>query len=133
MNSSLLAIICICAIAACIPPSIAYQNVGEDFGSTWLDNYGSQPISTLDTSNSLWNWGSAPKGYALINGTVYPPGTVPQWYYPTSLTDYTPIIINKTESSSFKAAGSYEADPWLLAQLSGRPVELIHEPHSVLM
>ena len=133
MKALLLAIVCICAIAACISPSIAYQNVGEDFGSTWLDNYGTQPISIQDTSNNLWNWGNAPKGYELINGTVYPPGTAPQWYYPTSFTDYTPIIINKTESSLFKGTSSYEADPWLLAQLSGRPVALINEPHSVLI
>jgi hypothetical protein len=111
---------------------MAFLDVGGDYGSKWLNNYGSMPIKTFETPNDLWNWGNVPKGYQLINGTAYPPGTVPQWYYPISFADYTPIVINKTKSSNPMTANSYEADPWLLAQLSGRPVVLINEPHSIL-
>jgi len=132
MKRLLLAIICMCAIAACISLSYGYQNVGGDYGSTWLSNYGTMPISTLEEANNLWNWGNAPKGYTLRNGTVYPPGTAPQWYYPYSYSDTTPIIINKTQSSYFQTSDSYYADPWLLAQLTGRPVETVSEPHSTL-
>lgn len=132
MKSSLIALICVFAFAVCISVSAAFQDVSGNYGQTWLENYGSMPISTLESSNNLWNWGSVPKGYQLINGTVYPPGTAPVWYYPTSLLDYTPIIINKTESSSLGSASGFEADPWLLSQLTGRPVTVVHEPHSML-
>jgi len=132
MRHLLLAIIGMCAIAACIPQSQSYQDVGGDFGSTWLNNYGTMPISALEEANNLWNWGNAPKGYTLLNGTVYPPGTAPQWYYPYMYSDYTPIVINKTQSSLSQTSNSYSTDPWLLAQLSGRPVETVSEPHSTL-
>jgi len=132
MRSSLVAIICICLSFMCIPPSYGFQSVGEDFGTSWLEKYGTKPISTLEIANNLWNWGSAPKGFVLRNGTLYPPGTEPQWYYPNSFTDYTPIIINRTDSSKFQAQNYLDVDPWLLAQLSGRPVTIVKEPTGTL-
>lgn len=131
MKASLFAIICICVSLICIPLSNGFQNVGEEFGTSWLENYGTRPISTMEI-NSLWNWGNAPKGYKLHNGTLYPPGTEPQWFYPNSYTDFTPIIINKTDSSKFQSPSSFDMDPWLLAQLSGRPVVFVNEPKSTL-
>ncbi|MBN1235190.1 MAG: hypothetical protein JW999_03970 [Methanotrichaceae archaeon] len=106
--------------------------MGEDFGTSWLEEYGGKPISTLEIANNLWNWGSAPKGFTLRNGTLYPPGTAPQWYYPNSFTDYSPIIINRTDSSNLQAPMGFDVDPWLLAQLSGRPVALVTEPKGSL-
>jgi len=132
MKATFFAIICICLSFICIPLTYGWQSVGEDFGTAWLDKYGTKPISTLEIANNLWNWGAAPKGFALHNGTLYPPGTEPQWYYPTSYTDFTPIIINRTDSSKFQAPTSFDMDPWLLAQLSGRPVALVKEPKSTL-
>jgi hypothetical protein len=132
MKATFVAIICICLSSICIPLSHGFQSVGEDFGSSWLEKYGTKPISTLEIANNLWNWGAAPKGFKLHNGTLYPPGTEPQWYYPNSYTDYAPIIINRTDSSKFQAPTSLNVDPWLLAQLSGRPVALVKEPKGSL-
>ena len=101
MKASLVAIICICVALVCIPLSCGFQSVGEDFGTSWLDKYGTKPVSTLEIANNLWNWGNAPKGFGLHDGVLYPPGTEPQWYYPTSYSDYTPIIINRTDSKQF--------------------------------
>jgi hypothetical protein len=132
MKTSLVAIICICISSICIPLSYGFQSVGEDFGATWLEKYGTKPTSTLEIANNLWNWGTAPKGFKLYNGTLYPPGTEPQLYYPNSYTDYAPIIINRTDSSYFQAPTSSGMDPWLLAQLSGRPVAFVKEPKGTL-
>jgi len=133
MRASLVAIICILAFSSiCIPLSSGFQSVGGDFGTIWLEKYGSMPISTQEIANNLWNWGAAPKGFKLHNGMLYPPGTEPQFYYPNSFTDYTPIIINRTDSSYFQAPTSLDMDPWLLAQLSGRPVALVKEPNGTL-
>ena len=132
MRASLVAIICICVSLICISLSYGFQSVGEDFGTSWLDKYGTKPISTLEIANNLWNWGSAPKGFALHNGTLYPPGTEPQWYYPNSYSDYAPIFINRTDSSKSRSQDSLNVDPWLLAQLSGRPVAMVKEPRGTL-
>ena len=132
MRIIFLATICIFSCLACTLPSCGFQSVGEDFGTSWLEKYGTMPISTLEIANNLWNWGSAPKGFKLHNGTLYPPGTEPQWYYPNSFTDDTPIIINRTDSSNLQSPYSSDVDPWLLAQLSGRPVALVNEPKSTL-
>ena len=132
MKASLVAIICICVSPICIPLSSGFQSVGGDFGTMWLEKYGTKPISTQEIANNLWNWGAAPKGYELHNGILYPPGTEPQFYYPSSFTDYTPIIINRTDASKFQAQTSLDVDPWLLAQLSGRPVVLVKEPKGTL-
>ncbi|HNX09236.1 MAG TPA: hypothetical protein PKL29_03895 [Methanothrix sp.] len=131
MKALVFALICIFAVAAFISSSFGYQDVGGNYGSSWLENYGTMPVSTLETANDLWSWGKAPKGYTLMNGTAYPPGTAPQWYYPYSYADSAPIIINKSDSRYEQSSSNY-ADPWLLAQLSGRPVKTIYDPHSVL-
>lgn len=133
MKALLLAIICISAIAVWASPSFGFEDVGGDYGSSWLEKYGTMPVSTLETPNALWNWGSAPKGFVLRNGTLYPPGTAPQWYYPTSITDYSPIVINQTDLSNSPELGIfYMTDPWLLAQLTGRPVNIVNEPKGTL-
>ncbi len=132
MRASLAALICVSISLISISLSYGFQSVGEDFGTSWLENYGSKPISTMEIANNLWSWGSAPKGFALHNGTLYPPGTEPQWYYPNSYSDFSPIIINRTASSTFSPQSSLNVDPWLLSQLSGRPVVLVNEPKGTL-
>ncbi|HNY34800.1 MAG TPA: hypothetical protein PKK68_09115 [Methanothrix soehngenii] len=132
MKATLASIICVCIALACIPLSSGSQSVGEDFGTSWLEKYGTKPISTLEIANNLWNWGGAPKGFGLHEGILYPPGTEPQWYYPTSYADYTPIIINRTDSRSSASQNLLSTDPWLLSQLSGRPVVMVKEPKGTL-
>jgi len=132
MRAFLLGLICICIGLICIPLSYGFQSVGEDFGTSWLENYATKPMSTMEIANNLWSWGNAPKGFTLHNGTLYPPGTEPQWYYPNSYSDFSPIIINRTASSTFSPQSSLNVDPWLLSQLSGRPVVLVNEPKGTL-
>jgi hypothetical protein len=132
MKELLLAIISISAISIWATPTLGFEDVGGNYGSSWLEKYGTKPASTFETPNALWNWGSAPKGFALRNGTLYPPGTVPQWYYPILISDYSPIVINQSELSNSQLGSSNTADPWLLAQLTGRPVNIINQPKSTL-
>ena len=132
MRALLLAMICISAVAIWACPCFGFEDVGGDYGSSWLENYGTKPASTFERPNTLWDWGSAPKGFALRNGTLYPPGTVPQWYYPIIVNDYNPIVLNQSELTNSQLGNLYTTDPWLLAQLTGRPVNIISEPRGTL-
>jgi hypothetical protein len=132
MKATLASIICMCIILAFISLSSGFQSVGEDYGTAWLEKYGTKPVSTMEIANSLWSWGRAPKGFGLHEGVLYPPGTEPQWYYPTSYADYTPIIINRSDSRSSAYQNYLNTDAWLLSQLSGRPVVLVKEPKGTL-
>lgn len=133
MKATLASIICVCITLTWISLSSGSQSVGEDYGTSWLEKYGTKPISTMEIANNLWNWGGAPKGFGLHEGVLYPPGTEPQWYYPTSYADYTPIIINRTDPRYSATQNLLSADPWLLSQLSGRPVVLVKEPKGTLL
>jgi len=132
MKTLLVAFICMFLSMICIQPSYGFQNVGESFGMSWLEKYGTKPIGTFEDQKNLWNWGNAPKGFKLHNGTLYPPGYEPQWYYPSALADSNPIIINDTGSSNLEEPNYLGVDPWLTAQLTGRPVTVIREPKSSL-
>jgi hypothetical protein len=106
----------IIAQAAALTP----QNVGEDFGKSWLQEHGKQPNIALNTTG-LWNWGSVPKGYTIYNGKPIPPGSGPQWYYPGGImNNNTPIITNST------ALDRMASDPWILAIFADRPVMVIN-------
>lgn len=59
----------------CSPSQEQAQNVGGDYGRTWLNNFNIQnPKSVADNGNGngndLWNWGSAPKGRIAVNGKL---------------------------------------------------------------
>ena len=109
----------------------SFLDVGGEYGASWLKEHGEEP-KIEETRNNLWNWGSAPKGFEIYNGTVYPPGYAPSWYHPYYAGNSTPIIINSNAGNGQQTADNTGLDPWLTAQLSGRPVALISKPKGVL-
>jgi hypothetical protein len=84
------------------------QDVGGDFGRSWLARYGHTfaPNNARNTSN-LWDWGSRPKGYDVFNGTLYPPTDQTVWFYPASVSNELPMIIN---GSSMRTSQNVPAD-----------------------
>ncbi|VVB63446.1 Uncharacterised protein [uncultured archaeon] len=58
------------------------QDVGGDFGKAWISSFQAQnPTPAAQGNNdTLWNWGSMPKGKALVGGKLVdaPNGT---WLY----------------------------------------------------
>jgi len=86
---------------ACIQAVQCYQNVGGDFGKSWLEQHGTKPVSIVEAQNNLWNWGSTPKGYTIYNNTLYPPGYGPKWFYPAILTSSAPVVVNSTEANNY--------------------------------
>jgi hypothetical protein len=137
MKSSLIAIVCVSLILVCMQTAYGFQDVGEDFGTSWLEQHGSKPGSAIETQQSLWNWGATPKGYLLLNGTLYPPGFWPQYYYPSFPIGADPIVINNTKTANYVSpslltSNSGYEDPWLLSQLSGRPVSVVNIPRGTL-
>ena len=125
--------IMICISLMIIFPQSAqsFLDVGGEYGASWLKEHGGEP-KIEETRNNLWNWGSAPKGFEIYNGTVYPPGYAPSRYYPYYAVNSTPIIINSDAGNGQQTADNTGIDPWLTAQLSGRPVALISKPKGVL-
>jgi len=137
MKPSLTAIVFVLLIMVCKQGALGFQDVGEDFGTSWLEQHGSRPFSTIETHNNLWSWGSSPKGFKVYNGALYPPGYGPQWYYPNFWAGSDPIVINNTMvanyiSPNLQTSNSVYGDPWLLAQLSGRPVAMLNIPKGPL-
>ncbi len=115
------------------------QDVGGDFGMSWLEQHGTQFPSATETKYGLWNWGNAPKGYALSDGKVIPPGYGTQLYYPGSPANSTPIIINSNSTATADSnyftpsfQPSISEDAWLQAQLTGRPIAIINTPNGPL-
>lgn len=59
--------------ACCAQPTSHFQSVSGDFGRTWLNNFMAQnPKPAESDGTGLWNWGSAPKGRIIANGTLAP-------------------------------------------------------------
>lgn len=61
--------------ACCSQSQGQAQNLGGDYGRTWLNNFNIQnPKPVADNgngnSNDLWNWGGAPKGRIAVNGKL---------------------------------------------------------------
>ena len=127
MKTMLAALICLSLIIIFPQSALSFLDVGGDYGVSCLKEYGTEPNVEQD-HNDLWNWGDAPKGFEIYNGTVYPPGYATIWYSPNYATDSIPIIINNSATGSQQTADNANLDPWLMAQLSGRPVALISEP-----
>ena len=131
MKTMLAAMICIGLMIIFPQSAQSFLDVGGEYGASWLKEHGEEP-KIEETRNNLWNWGSAPKGFEIYNGTVYPPGYAPSWYHPYYAANSTPIIINSNAGNGQQTADNTGLDPWLTAQLSGRPVALISKPKGVL-
>jgi hypothetical protein len=121
-----------------MPAAFGYEDVGGSYGSSWLEQHSTKPVSTVEQlQNNLWNWGTAPKGYLLLNNVLYPPGYGPQWYYPSIATGEAPLVINNSQATNYLTgtpqSNSAYIDPWLLSQLSGREILFINEPNSLLI
>ncbi|MCX8207049.1 MAG: hypothetical protein N3G75_04360 [Methanothrix sp.] len=104
------------------------QQVGGDFGKAWLQSLEQtervETNMTNATTGGLWSWGSVPKWHMLIGGRLEYMGSG-MWFYPAFPTNSTPIIENA--SLSAKNAPDFASpemldDPWMIAQVSGRPV-----------
>ena len=48
------------------------------------------------------------------------------------ISDSNPIVLNRTELTNPQFGDLYTTDPWLLAQLTGRPVNIVSEPKGTL-
>jgi len=114
------------------------QDVGGNFGKLWLEQHGVRSLS-IGSNYSLWDWGGVPHGYETTGGKLYPSGYPDQWYYPDFMTNSTPILINITAPNSGNysgldstSAGVVNEDPWVLAQITGRPVRVFSHPQGTL-
>ncbi|MCQ8903810.1 MAG: hypothetical protein NQU42_06950 [Methanothrix sp.] len=104
------------------------QQVGGDFGKAWLQSLEQMESvgvnRTIAATDGLWSWGSVPKWHMLVGGRLEYMGSG-VWFYPAFPTNSTPIIENA--SLSAKNAPDFASpemlnDPWMIAQVSGRPV-----------
>jgi hypothetical protein len=104
------------------------QDVGEDFGKVWLEQYGNKfPSADANKSQDLWSWGGQPRGYGIFKGELYPMLAAPEYYYPLIDGNATPIIINGTAANPVNYMTSeFMTDPWFLAQITGQPVIVVH-------
>lgn len=106
-------------------PGDGAQQVGGDFGKAWLQSL--EPFEanrTNATTSGLWSWGSVPKWHMLVGGRLEYMGSS-MWFYPAFPTNSTPIIENASLSARNApdfASPEMLNDPWMIAQVSGRPV-----------
>ncbi len=138
--------ILIVALALCSLSLAMTQDVGGDFGKSWLIKYSNKFVSnkggdinsdtysnvnsnTNGNANDLWKWGGKPQGYEVFNGKLYPMLAPTEWYYPAFMSNATPIIINGTALINEKAHTpvdflfpDFASDPWSIAQNTERPV-----------
>jgi hypothetical protein len=137
MNVSAAMIACMSLAIIILSTACGVQDVGGDFGRSWLSQHGMQPFSATESHNGLWDFGDPPKGYTISNGILIPPGSGTQWYYPGIVANSTPIIINNTSeaSNNYPVPNlelSIPEDAWLLSQLTGRPIAIVNTPSGVL-
>lgn len=109
------------------------QDVGGDYGKSWLIKYSNKFVSNKGSINSrtddLWKWGGKPLGYEVFNNTLHPMLAPTEWYYPAFMTNTTPIVINGTallKNRDFMPIDflfpDFASDPWSIAQATERPV-----------
>jgi len=98
--------------------------VGGDFGKSWLNQFGNEPV-ILDKPDTLWSWGSIPKGQMLIDGKLEPIGEL-SIFYPAFPVNNTPIYLNRTElrGTADLASPYLTSDPFFVAQTTGQPIIL---------
>ena len=141
LRTSWIPIIALALCGLCFASS-EMQNVGESYGKSWISQNSNKFDSSHSSSNNsadLWQWGGTPKGYGVMNGKVYPLLGYPEWYYPAFTANATPIVVNGTALLTDQeyvppnipaeyAPQAPGVDPWLLSQLSGRPVYVVYPP-----
>ncbi len=121
------------AIIAIVASACSSNYVGGDFGKQWLEQHGARPLDA--SKNSLWDWGGVPQGYKIIGDKLYPSGYIDQWYFPAFVANSTPILINITSANSGNnslSADLIQEEPWILAQIAGRPVRVFSSPKRTL-
>jgi hypothetical protein len=51
-----------------------FQSVGGDYGQSWISDFKAanteQTQQQSSANNSLWNWGTAPRGSMIVNGKL---------------------------------------------------------------
>lgn len=123
-------LILLIALALCSLSFAMTQDVGGDFGHSWLIKYSNKFASDKDSkTNDLWNWGGKPRGYDVFNGKLYPMLAPAEWYYPAFTNNTTPIIMNGTALLNDRSLmpidylfPDFANDPWSIAQTTERPV-----------
>jgi hypothetical protein len=65
-------IIFLLAIDCYAQSTSSFQNVGGDFGRTWMSRYEAQNPQPAEQNltNDLWSWGGSPKGTIVVNGQL---------------------------------------------------------------
>lgn len=104
------------------------QAVGGDYGKSWL-SMNSNKFPKSDLQNNLWNWGGSPMGYERIGSTIQPVLAPKQIYYPSFMSNATPLVVNGTTmmdnryymSPDFSSPDFVE-NPSMLAEILERPV-----------
>ena len=69
----LMAIACLFAGSALAQDTSGYQNVGGDYGRNVLTSIvasDTQQAAKDESNQSLWSWGSAPKGSRIVDGNI---------------------------------------------------------------
>jgi hypothetical protein len=84
-TAAVLLALCLAVLAQFVVTSSGsgnFQEVGGDFGKSWISNFQAQNNKTADQGNNatLWGWGSIPKGKVLAGDKLVdaPNGT---WLY----------------------------------------------------
>ncbi|HWQ18247.1 MAG TPA: hypothetical protein VN455_00595 [Methanotrichaceae archaeon] len=127
MRSMLIPLTLVLAVLGCGLAASQIQAVGGDFGKSWI-GMNSNKFPTSDTQNSLWNWGGSPKGYERVGSTIQPVLAPSQVYYPSFMSNTTPVVVNGTTSwnNNYMSPDFYSPDfvdnPWMLAEILERPV-----------
>ncbi len=122
------------ALALCSLSLAMTQDVGGNFGDSWLIKYSNKFVSNKDSStNDLWYWGGTPHGYEVFNGKLYPLLAPTEWYYPAFMSNTTPIVLNGTALIKDKALmpidllfQDFMNDPGSIAQTTERPVMVMY-------
>jgi hypothetical protein len=125
----------LCSLSNALSPM---QNVGEDYGRTWLTQYSNKFVTTSsNNTNDLWKWGGEPRGYEVFQGRLYPLLSPAELYYPGFITNSTPIFLNGTAYMRDQrymylnyippyTSPNSVTDPWLLAQMTDRPIVVVY-------
>lgn len=121
-----LSILLVFVLALAVVVGDAQQQLSGAFGRSLLQSMEEERGDRMNETQAsgLWSWGSVPKWHMLIGGKLEYMG-VGMWFYPAFPSNNTPIIENA--SLTAKNAPDFASpemlnDPWMIAQVSGRPV-----------